>query len=90
MAQAIVDPQELRQFALMLKRFNASLSESSTRISQEIGRLGNSWRDQEHQKFASEFENDLKVLSRIVDSCEKHVPYLLRKAELIEQYQQGG
>jgi hypothetical protein len=48
-----------------------------------------SWRDQEHQKFAQEFEQELKQLTRLIESSERHVPYLMRKAELIEEYQKG-
>ena len=90
MAQAIVDPEQLRQFALMLKRFNTTLSESSTKLQAELGKLSASWRDQQHQKFATEFEDQLKQLRRSIAAGEQHVSYLMRKAELIEEYQRGG
>jgi uncharacterized protein YukE len=90
MAQAIVDPEQLRHFAMMLKRFNTTLTESSTKLAQEMNRLSTSWRDQEHRKFATDFEEQLKQLSRLIESSERHVPYLLRKAELIEEYQRNG
>jgi hypothetical protein len=51
--------------------------------------LAVSWRDQEHAKFAAEFEQELKQLNRLIESSERHVPYLVRKAELIEEYQRG-
>lgn len=90
MAQAIVDPEQLRQFAMMLKRFNTTLSESSSKLSQEVARLATSWRDQEHRKFSVEFEEQLKQLTRLIEASDRHVPYLLRKAELIEEYQRNG
>jgi uncharacterized protein YukE len=90
MAQAIVDPEQLRQFAIMLKRFNGTLSESVAKVSTEMGRLASTWRDQEHRKFAQEFEQQIKQLQRLIENGEKHVPYLLRKAELIEEYQNHG
>ncbi len=90
MAQAIVDPEQLRQFALLLKRFNNTLTESSSKLGQEMAKLASSWRDQEHRKFATEFEEQLKQLVRLVEASERHVPYLLRKAELIEEYQRNG
>jgi uncharacterized protein YukE len=90
MAQAIVDPEQLRHFAMMLKRFNTTLTESSTKLAQEMNRLSTSWRDQEHRKFSTDFEEQLKQLSRLIESSERHVPYLLRKAELIEEYQRNG
>jgi uncharacterized protein YukE len=90
MAQAIVDPEQLRQFAIMLKRFSGNLTDSTSKVAGELGRLSNSWRDQEHRKFAAEFEQELRQLSRLTDACEQHIPYLLRKAELIEEYQRNG
>ena len=49
MAQAIVDPGELRRFAQLLRRFNEELSEKSAVVSGQLSHLGQSWRDQEHQ-----------------------------------------
>ncbi|MEQ1828261.1 MAG: WXG100 family type VII secretion target [Pirellula sp.] len=89
MAQAIVDPEQLRNFAMQLKRFSGMLGEASTKVSQQMQQLAVSWRDQEHQKFSAEFEQEIKQLKRLVDASERHVPYLLRKAELIEEYQRG-
>lgn len=89
MGQAIVDPEQLRNFALQLKRFSGLLSDASTRLSQQMQHLAVSWRDQEHQKFVQEFEQELKQLTRLIESSERHVPYLMRKAELIEEYQKG-
>ena len=41
-------------------------------------------------KFSQEFEQELKQLNRLIDASERHVPYLLRKAELIDEYQRGN
>lgn len=89
MAQAIVDPEQLRNFALQLKRFSGLLGDASMKISQQMQQLAVSWRDQEHMKFSAEFEQEMKQLSRLIETSEKHVPYLLKKAELIEEYQRG-
>ena len=51
-----------------------------------MNELGQSWRDQEHVKFAEEFEATTRVLARFTDASDKHVPFLLRKAEKIEEY----
>jgi hypothetical protein len=48
--------------------------------------LGDTWRDQEHEKFAEEFQQTVQVLKRFTESAEKQVPFLLRKAEKIEEY----
>jgi hypothetical protein len=53
-----------------------------------MNELGQTWRDQEHTKFAEEFEATTRVLVRFADSTDRHIPFLLRKAEKIEEYLQ--
>lgn len=90
MNQAIVDPVELRRFAQALKRFNENLSESGTAMSAQLNNLAQTWRDAEHQKFSEDFSNNLKALGRFVEANESYIPYLQRKAQLIEEYLQQG
>jgi uncharacterized protein YukE len=86
MSQAIVDPAELRRFAHNLKRFNTELQSQMMVLRGQLLGLGQTWRDQEHEKFAQEFEETLLVVSRFVDASNEHVPLLLRKAERVEDY----
>lgn len=88
MAQAIVDPEELRQFAAMLKRYGQQVRDSTSTLSQAQARLADSWRDQEHRKFVDEFEEQVKIVHKLLEATDQHVPYLLKKAEIIEQYLQ--
>ncbi len=88
MPQAIVDPDDLRRFARTLKKFNSDVQDRLTVMATELAALGKTWRDQEHRKFAEEFEHHLKVIGRFTEITEQHIPYLLRKAELIEEYLQ--
>ncbi|MEI7657634.1 MAG: hypothetical protein WCK33_06160 [Phycisphaerae bacterium] len=86
MSKAIMDPGEVRRFALELKRFNEFLQQQGTVINARMNELGQSWRDQEHLKFAEEFDLTMKQLSRFTAATEKHIPFLIRKAEKIEEY----
>lgn len=86
MPQAIVDPEELRQFARNLKKFNTELEERVSTLGSQLGALARTWRDQENKKFTEEFEQHLRTFSRFVELTEGHIPYLLRKAELIDEY----
>jgi uncharacterized protein YukE len=88
MPQAIVDPEELRHFALSLRKFNADVQERAASLNGQMAVLERTWRDQEQKKFAEEFEQQLKTLGRFVEIIERHIPYLLRKAEIIEEYLQ--
>ncbi len=88
MTQAVVDPEQLRQFAAMLKRYTQQIRESTASLTQAQARLADSWRDQEHRKFSDEFEAQIKLVNKLLESSEQHIPYLLKKAEIIDQYLQ--
>lgn len=86
MSQAIVDPEELRRFAAELKRFNEDLRDRSSSLMSRFTSLGDSWQDQEQEKFAQEFVQTMKGIKRFNEVAERHAPYLMRKAEKIQQY----
>ncbi len=86
MAQAIIDPEEVRRFAAELKRFNGDLRERTASLMARYGALGDSWQDQEQEKFSTEFAQLTKNLKSFLEVSERHTPYLLRKAERIQQY----
>ena len=89
MPQAVVDPEELRQFALSLKKFNNQLRDRASSLGNQLAALSATWRDQEHKKFAEQFDENMKVLLRFTEAADQYVPYLLRKAEHIDEYLQS-
>jgi uncharacterized protein YukE len=88
MPQAIVDPGEVRRFAHNLKVFNEALREQMGSLHGQLMGLGQTWRDREHDKFAEEFEQTMMAISRFVEASNQHIPFLLRKAERVEEYLQ--
>ena len=86
MAQAIMDPEEVRRFAKELKRFNDDIAVRAAALHSRFTALSGTWQDQEHEKFAEEFVMTMKVLKKFVEVAEKHSPFLLRKAQRIEEY----
>lgn len=86
MSQAIVDPNELRRFATNLKKFNAELEANLTALSGQLHALSATWRDQEHKKFVEDFEQHIKAIARTMEATNEHAPFLVRKAERIEDY----
>jgi uncharacterized protein YukE len=86
MSQAIANPEDLRRFAVELKQFHSQLRESSARLQGQFVRLGDTWRDQEHQKFAQEFQQTMRVLGQFMRVADEHIPFLLRKAQRLEEY----
>jgi uncharacterized protein YukE len=88
MPQAIVDPAELRRFAHNLKRFNDDLQSNMQVLHGQLTGLGQTWRDKEHDKFVEEFENTMQVVGRFIEAANLHIPFLMRKAERVEDYLQ--
>jgi uncharacterized protein YukE len=86
MSQAIMDPEEVRRFAKELKRFNDDVQGKAQSLQARFAALGSTWQDQEAEKFGEEFLTTMKVLKKFVEVSEKHTPYLLRKAQRIEEY----
>jgi len=81
-----MDPEEVRRFASELKRFNEDMQMKASSLQARFAALGSTWADQDAEKFAEEFITTMKVLKKFMEVSEKHTPYLLRKAQRIEQY----
>ena len=88
MPQAIANPEELRAFAQKLKQFNISISDQAGLLANQLEALSTSWRDQENAKFVEEFHEHLRLLAQFVEANNRHIPYLLRKAERLDEYLQ--
>ena len=86
MAQVVIEPEQVKRFAEELQRFNRDLQHRMGSLQARFNALGDSWQDQEHEKFSEEFKDTLKTLKKFMDLSEQHVPYLMRKAQRIEEY----
>ena len=86
MPQAIMDPEEVRRFAEELRKFNTDLQTKMSSLQARFSSLGDSWQDQEHAKFSEEFKVTMRALKKFVEVSNQHTPYLLRKAQRIEEY----
>ncbi len=89
MPQAVVDPEELRRFAQRLKKFNADLSNQLSLLANQLTALGVTWRDQEHKRFTDQFEQHMRAIAKFAEETDQYIPYLVRKAEHIEDYLQS-
>ena len=88
MSQAIVNPDELRRFAQMLKKFNGGLAEQMTVLAGQLDSLSTTWRDQENRRFSEEFQRNLQGMARFIAANNEYSPFLLRKADRIDEYLQ--
>ena len=81
-----MDPEKVRRFAEELHGFNGELQNRMGSLQARFAGLGDTWQDQEHEKFAEEFQQIMKALKRFVELANEQTPYLLRKAQRIEEY----
>lgn len=86
MAQAVMDPEKVRRFAEELQRFNSEIENRLVLLQARFAGLGDTWQDQEHEKFSEEFKQAMKALKKFIEISNQHTPYLLRKAQRIEEY----
>lgn len=86
--QAIVNPDDLERFARELKQFNNEIQQRTGRLQSQFRQLSTTWRDQEHRKFAQEFEQTMRVLQRFMKTSEVQIPFLHRKAQKAREYLQ--
>lgn len=84
--QAVASPEELEHFARELKQFTTQLRDSTARLQGQFTGLGDTWRDQEQQKFAQEFQQTMRVLQQFTRSADQQIPFLQRKAQRIREY----
>jgi WXG100 family type VII secretion target len=88
MGKAHVDPAELRRFARDLNRFSNDLQALLSGLHAKLRGLEKTWRDQEQRKFTEEFEQAMKTLARFIESTDRHVSFLQKRAGHIEDYLQ--
>lgn len=89
MAKAVVDPEHLQRFASNLKRFTGDLRGQTASLHHQFQQLGETWRDQEQERFAEEFILMLAALERFSSTAEEQIPVLMRKAQAIRTYLEG-
>jgi uncharacterized protein YukE len=86
MGQAVMDPEKVRRFAEELHRFSNEIQTRMSSLQARFVALGDTWQDQEHEKFAEEFAHTMKALKKFIEISNEQAPYLLRKAQSIEAY----
>lgn len=76
-----VTPEEVEVFAQHLRQFSARLGDDFGRLRAQVGRLGESWRDEAHLRYVESFQDLAKAIDRFQKASGEHVPYLQRKAQ---------
>ena len=81
-----MDPESVRRFAEELQRFSRDVEGRMSTLQARFAALGDTWQDQEHIKFSDEFKQTMKTLKHFVEISGQQTPFLLRKAQRIEEY----
>ena len=84
--QAIVNPDALERFSKELKQYNEYVRDRTRRLHIQFRQLEETWRDQEHRKFAQEFERTRIQVDRFLKASDPYVPFLQRKAARVREY----
>ena len=75
-----LDIGEIERFAADLRRFASELEQSTYRIEGRFQQLGTTWRDDQYERFASEWEATFRAINRYLDACKGYVHHLKIKA----------
>jgi len=86
MAKAHVNPEELKRFAKELAQFNHEMEAMVSKIRSRLNQLQQNWDDQEQRKFTAEFDVSMKTLLRFLELSREYAPFLMKKAQHIEDY----
>lgn len=86
MSQVIVNPTEIRQFVIELKRLKAELESNQKRSSDKLRKLGETWKDSEHKKFEDKFSGFLGNIRPFIANIDEYCVFLERKAAAAENY----
>lgn len=88
MAEVIADPKEIERFRARLANFNRELERMTSQLDGQMRELGNTWRDQQFQKFSNEMTQSIKAFKRYLQSADTTLRDLSKKADHLNQY--GG
>lgn len=86
MSKAVADPEEIRRFAQLLKRFGTGMEQQLTQLNGQMANLSQTWRDQEQAKFQKDFDDTIRQLAHFREAIDQQVPFLLRKADRLDEY----
>jgi len=85
-AEVKVNLEDLERFTKELDQFNVRAEAMLKELNFRFNRVGETWKDAEHQRFAAEFRESSKNLERFIVSSQKHIPVLRKRVESLRAY----
>jgi hypothetical protein len=85
--RTVINPDEARRFATMLKNHADELRRLDSAVSRRLLELhASNWRDAKYDRFERRYEEASVLLQTFTGAAERYATYLNRKAALIEPY----
>ena len=85
---AHADPIALREFAETLQRLADSVEDIESNLGQRLSSLGETFRDEDYQRFREHFRQRQQYLKSFVEQIRQHCPKILRDSETLLSMQQ--
>lgn len=86
MTQIHVDPDALDAFADSLVKFRSSVVDEANLISSRLRHLGDSWADQEYDRFSDEMTSTMRMIDEFCTQLDAVLPGLRQDATDIRAY----
>lgn len=86
MAQIIVNPDELRNFAAALEQYVTNIDEETGRIGSAFNVLGETWKDDKHAQFENDFNELQAQITAFKNMASEYAPYLYSLAASLDPY----
>lgn len=85
----IRDVDELKKFQDALKRHNTELSDLKKRMDAGCRTLGESWRDQEYQRFLEEWKQGMRAMDQFLQRSDEFVRHVKAKEQRARDFLQA-
>lgn len=86
MAQAIGDPERIREFANNLEHYLNTVDEETGRLNSAFEQLGESWQDQQRASFEEIYRHLINALENFKSNASEQIPHLRIMAEDLSTY----
>ena len=90
MSKVFVESEKLVTYAHDLSSFKNVVEDVMNALNSNLNNLGESWRDQEFEKFREHFEKTRQSIIRFSAEVEQTVPKILRDAEAAADIHREG
>ncbi len=86
MPQIIVNPDELRRFAVALDELRESIQHKKFNTTHSFENLRQSWKDAKYNEFEKTFTNTTQELDQFLKMTKTYADFLRKKAAKLDLY----